>query len=33
MLFIKEFVSKKGNKVKAIYACINDKEYFICFCK
>ena len=33
MLYIKEWVSKKGNKVRAIYCTIEGKEYFVCYCK
>lgn len=33
MLYIKEWKSKQGNQVKAIFCKIDNKEYFICFVK
>lgn len=31
MLYIKEWVSKSGKKCKAIFAVIDNKEYFVTF--
>lgn len=33
MLYVKEWTSKNGNKVKAIFANIDGKDYFICYTK
>lgn len=31
MLYIKNWVSKNGKKVKAIFAKIDNKDYFVCY--